>query len=62
MISSTESIGAGHNEVHVTDFGSNTSHYSNFPGNKGYVYRRYVGGGGGTMVPTFVDPSLKQYP
>lgn len=63
MISSTESVGAGHSEVHVTDFGSNTSHYSDFPGNKGYVYRRYVGGGGGTVPPkTYVDPAFKQYP
>lgn len=62
MISSTESIGAGHNEVHVTDFGSNKSHYDNFPGNKGYVYRRYVGGAGGTMPNTYMNPAYKQYP
>jgi RHS repeat-associated protein len=63
MISTTESMGAGHSEAHVTDFGSNKSHYSNYPGNSGYVYRRYVGGAGGTSVPkTYVNPAYKQYP
>ena len=61
MISNKQSIGAGHSEVHVTDFGSNTSHLDNFPGNSGYVYRRFVGNG--TTVPsTYVNPTYKQYP
>lgn len=43
MISPTKSIGAGHSEVHVTEFGSSPRYFSDFPGNNGYVYRRYVG-------------------
>lgn len=63
MISPTKSIGAGHSEVHVTDFGSNTSHFSDFPGNNGYVYRRYVGGSTSSPIPsTYVNPAYKQYP
>ena len=50
MVSPTQSIGAGHNEVHVTDFGSSSRHFSDFPGNNGYVYRRYIG------FPSVVKP------
>jgi RHS repeat-associated protein len=43
MISNKLSIGASHSVVRRTDFGSNTTRYSDYPGNKGYIYRRYIG-------------------
>lgn len=43
MISSTESIYAAHNLVKISDFGSSSRHFVNYPGNNGYVYRRYIG-------------------
>ena len=62
MISETESIGAGEDEVHITDFGFSEDYYSEFPGNDGYVYRRYTGKEMSLGTPTWVNPAYKQYP
>ena len=64
MISKTKSMGAGENEVHITDFGSNKAHYSDYPGNNGYVYRRYTGKAAtfSSAPSTYVNPAYKQYP
>lgn len=44
MISPYESIYAAANNVKISDFGYNIpTHYPHYPGNSGYVYRRYVG-------------------
>ncbi len=61
MICGTKSVGAGEEEVHVTDFGFNEDYYSEYPGNEGYVYRRYTGK---IVQPcqTWVNPAYKQYP
>jgi len=44
MISPTHSIGASHNSVRVTDFGSSAERLNGYPGNNGYVYRRWSPG------------------
>lgn len=43
MVSPTQSIGASQYEVHINDFGYSKSWLSHYPGNNGYIYRRYVG-------------------
>lgn len=43
MISPKQSIYAGDKQIKISDFGYNKSHYVNYPGNNGYVYRRYIG-------------------
>lgn len=43
MISGTQSIGASHYTVRITNFGTSSYNLSGYPGNNGYVYRRYVG-------------------
>ena len=62
MVSPTESIGAGHNEVHVTDFGYSSKHFSDFPGNNGYVYRRYIGLPNVKPVQINTNNYYRQYP
>ena len=43
MISPTKSIYAEHSIIKISDFGYSSRHFVNYPGNNGYVYRRYVG-------------------
>ncbi|MFL0121805.1 hypothetical protein V2611_08395 [Tenacibaculum maritimum] len=43
MISETQSIGASHHTVRITNFGTTSYDLSVYPGNNGYIYRRYVG-------------------
>jgi len=62
MVSSTQSIGAGHNEVHVTDFGYSSKYFSDFPGNNGYVYRRYIGLPNVAPVKINTNNNYRQYP
>lgn len=62
MVSPTQSIGAGHDQVHYTDFGHSTKHFSNFPGNNGYVYRRYVGISHTNYTPVHSNNYYRQYP
>ncbi|MXS72119.1 RHS repeat-associated core domain-containing protein [Flavobacteriaceae bacterium W22] len=47
MISNKESIYAEHSRIKMSDFGYSHRHFKNYPGNSGYVYRRYMG------YPTF---------
>ncbi|WP_262708501.1 RHS repeat-associated core domain-containing protein [Chryseobacterium taihuense] len=47
MISNKESIYAEHSRIKMSDFGYSQRHFKNYPGNNGYVYRRYMG------YPTF---------
>ena len=62
MISKTQSVGAGTHNVHITNFGSDLKMLSSFPGNNGYVYRRYIGFPSVKSIQMNTNNYYRQYP